>query len=136
MNEIQYSASRAIEKLIKEGVTTFKAGGAVGFDTVCAQAVLGLREKHPGVRLELILPCTRQERNWNTRDKRVYREIIEAADSVEFLAEHYYDGCMQTRNRALVNGSGYCVAYLARHYGGTYYTVNYAKEQGLEIILI
>ena len=135
-NEIGYSAARAIEGLIKDGVTVFKAGGAVGFDTVCALEVLRLRENYPAVRLELILPCKRQERNWNVRDKKLYREILEAADSVEFLAEQYYDGCMQMRNRALVNGSDYCIAYLARHYGGTYYTVTYAKEQGLEVILI
>ena len=136
VNDIRYSATREIEKLIKAGVTIFKAGGALGFDTVCAQQVLQLKEKYPDIRLELLLPCHRQERKWQTRDKRIYREILEAADEVTYLAEEYFDGCMQIRNRALVDNSDYCIAYLTRHYGGTYYTVNYAKEQGVETILL
>ncbi len=37
-------------------------------------------------------------------------------------------------NRYLVDNSGVCVCYLTRDAGGTAYTVNYAKRQGLEII--
>jgi len=135
-HEIRLAVTRAVEDLIKLGVTTFKAGGALGFDTICAQVVISLREKHPDIRLHLILPCKRQTRNWNPHDKKVYKEIFDNADEAEYLFEHYFDGCMQLRNRALVDGSDCCIAYLCRHYGGTYYTVNYAREKGLEVVLI
>jgi len=135
-HEIRLLATRAIEDLIRAGVTTFKAGGALGFDTVCAQAVISLKEKYPDIKLHLILPCKRQTRNWNPHDKKVYKEILEKADEAEYLFENYFDGCMQMRNRALVDGSDCCIAYLCRHYGGTYYTVNYAKQKGVDVILI
>ena len=135
-HEIRLLATRTIEKLIREGVTIFKAGGALGFDTICAQSVIALREKHPHIKLHLILPCKRQTRNWNPHDRKVYKEIFDQADEVDILFDNYFDGCMQIRNRALVDGSDYCIAYLCRHYGGTYYTVNYAKQKDVEVILV
>ena len=30
-------------------------------------------------------------------------------------------------------GSAYCITYCARNYGGTAYTVRYARQQGLEV---
>lgn len=49
------------------------------------------------------------------------------------LSENYSVDCMHKRNRHLVNFSGYCVAYLNKNSGGTAFTVNYARQNGLEI---
>ena len=43
---------------------------------------------------------------------------------------------MHKRNRHLANNSSVCVCYLTEESGGTFYTVNYAKQKGLEIINI
>ena len=40
---------------------------------------------------------------------------------------------MFRRNRHLVNYSSLCICYLNKTYGGTAYTVNYAKENNLKI---
>lgn len=45
-------------------------------------------------------------------------------------------GCMHRRNRHLVDNSGVCVCYLTRNSGGTAYTVNYAKKQGVNVFNI
>ena len=34
----------------------------------------------------------------------------------------------------LVEGSDYCVTYLSDGYGGTAYTVDYAKKHGVDVI--
>lgn len=47
----------AIEGLIKKGYLYFGAGGALGFDTIAAFAVLKLKERYPDIRLILVLPC-------------------------------------------------------------------------------
>ena len=65
-----------LEELIAQGACRFRAGGATGFDTVAALCVLELREKHPHINLELILPCHDQTKNWGEMDKRVYEYII------------------------------------------------------------
>ncbi len=132
--EIRDRLLKTIGFLAERGVSEFRAGGALGFDTLAALAVLEMKEKYPHISLKLILPCKDQDKGWSEADKRVYYEIIERADEVAILSEHYYRGCMFVRNRALVDGSDYCVAFLREHKGGTQMTVNYAQSKHLKII--
>lgn len=125
---------QTITHLISQGVTEFRAGGALGFDTVAALAVLEQREKYPHIRLVLMLPCADQDKSWGAADRRRYQSIKQAADEVNVLAEHYYRGCMFVRNRALVDGSEYCVCFQCHPGGGTQMTVDYAGKKGLKII--
>lgn len=131
---IKGNLDEEIENQIKKGVTTFCAGGAKGFDTIAAVSVLAARRSHPEIKLVLILPCANQAQYWSELDKLNYEEIKRRADEVIVLSEHYTNFCMQLRNRALVDRSGVCICYLEKNTGGTAYTVNYAKKQGLEII--
>ena len=41
---------------------------------------------------------------------------------------------MQKRNRHLVDNSSLCISYLTSDSGGTAYTVDYAKANGLKVI--
>ena len=56
------------------------------------------------------------------------------ADKVTYISEQYYSGCMHKRNRHLVDCSSLCICYLTEQSGGTAYTVNYARSQGLKIV--
>ncbi len=112
----------------------FGAGGALGFDTLAAQCVLSLRKRYPHIKLILVLPCTAQTKGWSKDDIAIYEEIKSQADKVVYTSHDYFRGCMFKRNRHLVNGSSVCIAYLTQEKGGTAYTVNYAKEQGLTVI--
>ena len=123
-----------IKRLILLGATSFRAGGAVGFDTVAALCVLELKEIYPHVTLDLILPCRDQTKNWGAMDRKVYEYILSQAQSVEYVTDLYSPWCMHERNRRLVNGSQVCIAYLTRSSGGTAYTYAYALENGLDVI--
>lgn len=123
----------ALERLIAEGVRYFGAGGALGFDTLAEECVLRLRERHPHIRLILVLPCPEQTRGWPPQDVNIYHHILSQADKVVYTADHYFRGCMQQRNRHLVDHSGHCVCYLTRQTGGTAYTVRYAQQKGLAV---
>ncbi len=120
--------------LIERGATVFRAGGAVGFDTLAALKILEMKEAHPHIRLELILPCENQTERWSEAEIRTYRYVLERADRHEYLYERYVAGCMQERNRRLVQGSDVCLAYCYQNRGGTLYTMTYAMKEGLEII--
>ncbi len=120
--------------LVERGATVFRAGGAVGFDTVAALKVLDLKERYPHIRLELILPCRNQTEFWEEAAVRTYRYVLEHADSVRFLFDTYFDGCMLERDRRLVEGSDVCVAYCKRSRGGTAYTFMHALRAGVEVI--
>ena len=126
----------AVEISIRHGYSFFCAGGALGFDTLAAQAALDLKEEYPHIQLILVLPCKTQTRGWNQEDIKQYEKIKAFADKVIYTAENYYNGCMHKRNRCLVDHSSLCICYLRQNTGGTYYTVNYAADRGLKIINI
>lgn len=124
----------AIEALYGQGIRFFGCGGALGFDTLAALAVLRARERHPAIRLILVLPCKNQTRGWPPADIETYSHIYCRADKVVYIGERYTRGCMHERNRRLVEHSTVCVCYLTQTAGGTHYTVEYARRQGLRIL--
>jgi uncharacterized phage-like protein YoqJ len=126
--------SHTLERLISRGVTTFRAGGALGFDTIAALKVLEKKKSNPDVRLELMLPCRNQAEGWTERERFVYSYILERADKVTYAEERYVSGCMYKRNRMLVDGADYCVAFLSKNEGGTAYTARYALSKDVELI--
>ncbi len=124
-----------LEELISAGATVFRAGGALGFDTLAALSVLEKKKAHPHIRLELLLPCQNQSARWSPQQIEVYHDILARADAHTYVSEHYFRGVMHKRNRALVDGADVCVAFL-RHgeSGGTAYTVNYAQQKHVPVI--
>lgn len=125
-----------LRKLIERGAHRFRTGGAIGFDTVAALCILELKEQYPEIKLELILPCRDQTKNWSAQDKTVYDYVISQASTVEYVTDHYTAWCMHERNRRLVNPSQVCIAYLKHSEGGTAYTYSYALSKDLEVINI
>ncbi len=127
-----------IEKLAQSGIALsesvdFRAGGAVGFDTLAALCVLTAKETYPNIRLHLFLPCKDQTRGWSDGDIEKYNYILSQADSVIYVSEKRTAGCMLKRDRALVDGADLCIAYCKKSTGGTAYTMSYAKEKGVEV---
>ncbi len=125
-----------IEGLIAGGVTHFRTGGAIGFDTVAALKVLEKKSKYPFIHLDLYLPCRNQADRWNDYGKAVYEYILGLADGVVYAAEEYTRGCMHLRNRLMAEGADFCVAYCHRESGGTAYTVQHARRSGIKVINI
>lgn len=135
-NRIAKRIKLEITELINEGVVYFGAGGALGFDTLAAQAVLELKKQYPHIKLILVLPCKTQTYGWNISDIKIYESIKKYCDKCVYISDEYTPGCMHKRNRRLVNFSSYCICYLTQNDGGTAYTVKYAKRNGLTVINI
>jgi len=126
----------AAETLIKEGVDTFICGGALGYDTLCAQIVLYLKKRYEHIRLVIAIPCEGQERYFNLRDKQIYYDILDKADEKVYVSREYFAGCMHKRNRYMVDNSAYLIAYCTKNSGGSYYTREYAKRNNVTVIEI
>ena len=125
---------REIERLYTEnGIAVFYAGGATGFDALASEAVIERRAMHPDIRLVVVMPHKEQAKRWSAEEKAQHEHIKCSADEVICLAEHYYRGCMQRRNRYMVDRSSICICYLTKDTGGTAYTVRYARKQGLSV---
>lgn len=134
--ELRRNLEKAIIDLINRGVVFFGSGAALGFDQEAATAVLKLKEDYPHIRLVMVLPCPPEQQSlkWNEQQKKRYYDLLDRADKVRVLSPRYTRSCMYERNRHLVNNSGYLICYLREQHGGTFYTVNYAKQQKLEIL--
>lgn len=125
----------AIRQAVNDGYTRFLAGGALGFDTMAAETVLELRDEgNLPITLTLVIPHPEQTSRWAYTDVLRYKAIRKAANEVIETADHYFRGCMQVRNRRLVDESSRCIAYLRKDTGGTAYTVAYAEKHAVPVV--
>ena len=134
--ELKLRLRAEIENLINRGTLVFIAGGALGFDTLAAQAVVALKSKYPFIKLVLALPCGSQSESWSGTHRKVYDELLSACDLVHYVSYSYTNDCMRLRNEFMVKHAAYCVCYLRRESGGTAYTVRYARRAEREIITL
>ena len=134
MRDLYRELERVIDILIRSGVTHFRTGGALGFDTLAALTVLDKRKEDPRLTLELCIPCEDQTDGWGDEDIAIYKYVRAEADKVTVLHEKYVSGCMHERNRYMVDGCHYCVAYCNKLKGGSAYTVGYARSRGVKVV--
>lgn len=135
--ELQNKLTKTLKALISDGATDFYAGGSYGFDLLCEKTILKLKKEYPKIKLTLILPCSESEQTekWtNKNDIADYRDIINAADSVEIISEHYTKSCIKKRNSRLVELGDICVSYYRRKRSGTGQTVRMAEKKGISVI--
>ena len=69
------------------------------------------------------------------------KELLKLTDTVlldyKYITDMpYVAGCMQLRNKAMVDASDYGIAYCTRNFGGTASTIKYAKEKNKDITVI
>ena len=127
---------QAIENAIKSGKRHFISGMAIGFDMMCAELVLKLKRKYPDITLECAIPCKGQEKVWYKDQQVRYHKILKQADKIRCVFDHYEDGCMQERNKYMVESSSLVIALFNGKHGGTKLTVDYAKKQGKQVTII
>jgi len=119
-----------VKQLAKDGYNCFICGGALGFDTLAATAVIKHKREFD-IKLIIAVPHKGQDVLWAKHDRVRYAHILANADEVIYLAERYTQGCMQARNRYMVDKSALLVAYSDSAKGGTAYTCAYAIKQGV-----
>ena len=126
--------SKKIIELHEKGIVNYYAGGALGFDLAAAVTVLNMKRIYPDITLNLALPCPEYMSKWKRSEIELFSRVRSRADSEIYVSESYHRGCMQMRNKYMVDRSAVCIAYIKKREGGTYNTVTYALKKGLEII--
>lgn len=123
--------SAAVEEAYETGMRHFLCGMARGADFYFCEAVLHLRNIHPDITLEAVIPCETQAARWAERDRNRYFSLIEQCD-LETLVQRRYDRfCMFRRDRYLVDHASHLIAVYGGLLGGTMYTISYATKRGL-----
>ena len=123
-----------VDKLISNGYRTFLVGMAWGFDLKVFEVLL--TKKNYNIDIIACVPCKEQSAYFKKDEKQKYEDFLKQADKVVCVSNEYFDGCMQKRNRYMVDNSSILVAYIYSNIGGTKNTVSYAEKQGKNIIRI
>ena len=71
---------------------------------------------------------------WSGEQRAEYARLLPQYDKAVCVAQRASREAYLTRDRHLVNGSAYCIAYCTRDSGGTAYTLRYAQQEGLKIV--
>ena len=127
---------REIQGLYRRNFRHFISGMAMGCDLYFAEAALELRDSLPGLTVEGAVPCPTQADRWPEGQRRRWRELLDRCDLETVVQQHYDRYCMHRRDRYLVDRAAAVLAVFDGTPGGTQYTLNYAMDRGLEILLL
>jgi hypothetical protein len=97
-------------------------GGALGFDTLAAEACV-----LEGIPFHVYAPCKNQDSRWPVAARKRYQKMLSIADRVVYTwPGAYIDGCLHHRNEAMVDNSHALLAWWDGSAGGTKHCINYA----------
>ncbi len=132
--ELKRRLEDAVRRVYRAGARRFICGMAKGCDLYFAETVLTLRDEYQGVTLEAAVPCESQARGWSPEERRRYDYILHQCDNVTVISRAYTPGCMQRRNKYMVDSSQVLIAVRTGAPGGTEQTVQYARRTGVRVI--
>ena len=124
----------AVESAVLEGYEHFICGMAEGCDLYFCETVLDLRERYGHITLEAAIPCPSQADEWSEASRARYRALLARCDYETLVQDHYSPGCMQRRNRYMVDHASLLIAAHDGVSGGTRSTILYALRQGVPIV--
>ena len=126
--------SDSVESAYEEGFRHFLCGMAQGCDLYFCESVLALRQRHPEVSLEAVIPCPTQADTWPAAQRARYVCLVSACNLETLVSAHYTPSCMLRRNRYMVDHAALLIAAFDGTAGGTRYTVEYAMRRGISIV--
>lgn len=123
-----------IGRAIYCGCDWFVTGMAEGADLDFAEIVIDFRYEEYEVSLEAALPYPWKNPKRESEFSEKCDYVLQKCDKKTEVSDHYFKGCMQKRNRYMVDKSDVIIAvWNGKHKGGTWDTIKYAREQGKEI---
>ncbi len=121
---------RAISYAYEQGCRVFISGGATGFDTLAARAVIRFRITHTDVSLVMYLPCVNQSEKWTEVQQNAYNYVLKEANEVKYISEFYTDDCMMMRNKAMAEDADMLIGYISHSRSGSAQTARMAERLG------
>ncbi len=130
---IAQKVREALKRLYAAGYRTFMCGMAEGFDLICGNETLRLRDELPGVRLVAVIPYPGQAAGFDRQAGQLYEHILNLADEAVTISPVYDSRCFHRRNDFMLNNSSYLVCYYNGSAGGTRYCFEKASRMGLDV---
>lgn len=134
--ELKERLRQAVKQAYQDGYRHFITGMARGCDQYFAEIVLELRKEHPDVTIEAAIPCETQAAAWKEMERERYFGLVAQCDYETMVQRQYDKGCMQRRNRYMVDRSARLIAVYDGMLGGTMYTIHYAMQRGVDTVIL
>lgn len=127
---------KEIQDAINDGYSEFITGMSRGMDIWAGEIILDLKAKGVPVRLICAVPHPDFEQSWSNVWQHRYQRILQNADLVRTISPAYYRGCYQVRNQWMVDHSARVIAVFVGITGGTFNTLEYAIDKGVETRIV
>ena len=101
--KLQQQLFDAVDAVYAAGIRHFICGMAQGCDLYFCELALALRQRHGDVSVEAAIPCPTQADGWPRAQQERYRRLVAACDYETLVQSSYSPGCMQRRNRYMVD---------------------------------
>lgn len=101
-------------------------------DMFATEIVQELKEKYPGIVLEMVSPFDSQADKWQTEYRERHDRLFSQADLVTVTGHEYTKSCMFTCNRYLVNNADMLLAAFDGQPGGTEMTIRFAGSKAFK----
>ena len=133
INTLTNTISDTILEAINNGYDTFLCGGTIGFDIMCAEAVVNFKKEYPHIRLICMLPFENHHDTFPNEWQRRFVNILDSCDFIDYVSQEYSIGCYYDRNQNMINSSSKMITYFDGKGGGTARVVAAAQVAKLEI---
>ena len=134
--QIKSALRSAVESTYADGFRTFITGMAQGVDIWAGELVLEFKSSHPDIRIICALPHPDFEKKWSKEWQHRYNAILSQADLIITVCDSFSYSAYQKRNEWMVNHSARVIAVYNGETGGTRNTIEYAKKQGVSLVMI
>lgn len=127
-----------IRKAIDDGFTDFISGMQRGVDLWAAEIVMRLREEMPDKDIHLFsaVAFRGMDNQWEKDWQKRYYAVLKAANSVTYVSDKPGRAAFFKRNEWMVDNSKRLIGVYTGAPGGTKETIEYAKKNGREVVLI
>lgn len=127
---VRLEMSKKVLDAIASGYNYFISGFADGTDLIFAQVVNEIKQEHNEIKLEAAIPYP--------RNRLVEIEkLINSCDVKHIISDHFFQGVFMKRNKYMVEQADLIIAvYDGRNTGGTFQTMQYARNREKEIQVI
>ena len=99
-----------MEAAYERGYRHFICGMAQGCDLYFCELALALRQLHGDVTVEAAIPCPSQAEGWPAEQRLRWQRLVAACDYETMVQQQYSPGCMQRRNRYMVDHASLLIA--------------------------
>ena len=86
--------------------------------------------------MEALIPFPQKADRWPSAEQARYRTLLDRCDIETVIQHNYTAGCLQRRNRYLVDHASLLLSVYNGKGGGTLYTLTYALRTQRKVVIL